>query len=127
MGDTPTTVNTTANIVDGIIKAAIAGGDDAVEAYLIIQFPFLGWPIISLIFKAIVSGIGSSIQTNITGIANVLVIDIQTQGEQSSVVQAANQLSKAQAGSDPVATQAATDALITAYGNLFHNDGVASS
>lgn len=123
---TPTTSNTLANIADGAIKAAISGGDVAVEAYLTAQFTFLGNPILAFILDEGVTELGSILQQNIVNIVNNVVIDIQTNQENSSVLQAAQAFQKAQSSNDLQAQAAATAALVIAYGNLVHSDGVAT-
>ena len=122
----PETTNLLATFVDDCIKAAISGGDIALEAYLTVQLPFLAQPQLQWIMDQIIGAIGTSIYKNVANVANKIVFDIQTNGENSVVVQASQAAQAAQSSGDPNAIATTTATLVNAIGNLVHSDGTAT-
>lgn len=109
-------------LIDGIIKAAIDGGDVAIEAFITAQLPFFANPILQYILDMGVSWIGGIVYDQLSTIAINLMIDFKTNGENSDVLKAAEVLQAAQASNNQGAIDAATKDLIAAYGNLVHVD-----
>lgn len=115
-----------ATFIDGLIKAAVAGGSAAAELYVTAQLPIFADPILQSILDFIIGEIGSVTYKNAADIANLIVFNIQAQGENSSVLQASNAAQAAQASGDAAQIAAANSALITSIGDLVHSDGTAA-
>ena len=122
----PETTNPLATFVDELIKAAISGGDVAVEAYLTAQAPFLALPVFEVILNYIITSVGTAVYKNMANIANDIVFDIQTNSENSTVLQAAIAAQAAKASGDQSAIDKANQDLINSLGNLIHSDGSAT-
>lgn len=125
MGD-PSAVNTAAGVVNGIIDAINKGGVTAAEVFITGLNPaVLGEPIIAFFIDKGVAWLASIIEEVEIKDATAIVVDIQTNGEQSAVVQAGAALAFANASGDKDAIANARDQLIDAYADLVHFDGVA--
>lgn len=114
-----------ATLLNGVVNAAVTGGDDAVEAYLTAQFPILANPILQDLMDALISWLGSFLSADLQNLVTALVIDVQTNGEKSAVYQAAQQVLAAQKAGDNDAISSSTQSLINAWGDLIHSDGSA--
>lgn len=124
MADAPATTNAVATFVNGLISAAMTGGEVAVEAYITALDPaILAIPIVQDLLDELVSSVGDAIYGNIAKIADAIVFDIQTNGEASTAAKAATTLANATQGGDQNAIAQATQGLINAYGSLIHSDG----
>jgi len=123
----PSSINVMATLLNGVAKAAVTGGDAAVEAYLTAQFPVLASPILSTLLDGLVSWLGSFLSVDLQNLVTILVIDVQTNGEKSAVYQAALAVVAANKTGDPVAIQTATTNLISAWQGLIQWDGSASA
>lgn len=127
MGAVPTDTNKVATIVNGFLHALVTLGDDAAEAYLTALDPgLLGLPIIRDLLDLGVSEIGKYLYTFLATMGTNLIIDIQTHGEESSVISAGVALQMAQGSGDAQAIQKAQNAMVSAWANLIHYDGSAS-
>lgn len=111
------------NLVDGIITALFQGGEVAAEAYVTAQVPVLADPILQAILDDVIGYVASSVEKNVLNAVNAIVFDIQTSGENSVVLKAAQSLQAAQLKGEQGAIQSATQSLINSYQGLIHNDG----
>lgn len=128
MADDSLPVNTLADIVNGIISAINQGGLTAAEAYVTALNPAVfGEPIIAYFVDKGLGWLESLIAEIEVRDATAIVVDIQTNGEQSAVVQAGAALAFANASGDQDAISKAKQGLVTAYGGLIHFDGVATN
>ena len=123
----PTPVNSAADVVNGIIKAINSGGVTAAEAFVTALDPeLLGNPIVAYFLDKGIEWLADLIQQIEIRDATAIVIDIQTNGEQSAVIQAGAALAFANASGDKNAIEKAKQNLIGAYGSLIHFDGIAN-
>lgn len=120
----PTTDNKLADFINGIINALIVGGEAAAEAYIISLDPtILAIPVVKVLIEGGLKYIGGFVYAYLARGATNLVIDIQTNGEQSKAVIAATALQMAIASGDQNVIKKAAQDASTAYGNLIHWDG----
>lgn len=120
----PTTNNTTAGIVNQILKILIEGaGQASIEAALIAQYPFLAWPFVRQIMELILSYALGIIYTNAANAATAVIIDIQVNVEASAASAAFQNLQMAIASGDQSAITKASQDLDNAYSSLIHTNG----
>ena len=78
MSDAPTTSNTAAQAVDGVLKALI---NDVViaaaKAAAVTEVPWLAWPVVSQLFDALLNWIGGYVYTAMADWTTIGVIDVQ--------------------------------------------------
>lgn len=115
--------NPISGFINGLIQAAIAGGEEAVKAYIGVQLPFLEAPIVGLFTNAIIDDIGSHLDSQIAQVVSLVVTEIQVNGEKSTVLHAAQNFKQAQTSGDANAQVQAQAALVEAYSKLVHFDG----
>lgn len=126
MGDTPTANNQIAEFLDQFINALVTGGEVAAEAYITSLDPaLLAVPIIKWFVDQGVQYLGKLLSVATQKVITGLVIDIQTNGEESAVLTSATALALAQGSGDPAAVQNAVNDAIKAWGELIHWDGSA--
>jgi hypothetical protein len=125
MGTTPTTVDATAKFFNELVAAAISGGEKGLEAYLAVAAPILEGPIVGVLTNEVISLIGQAVYTNLANLATALVIDFQTNGEESKAYQAVTNLNAAKAAGDANAIAKASQDFDNALGGLIHSDGSA--
>lgn len=120
----PTTNNQVAGIINGILKNIIEGaGEASVEAAVIMQVPWLGWPVIKQLFDGVLGVVAEEIYKQAAITATKIVIDVQVGLEESKTGDAFQNLQMAIASGDKVAIDKASTDLDTAYGDLIHDDG----
>lgn len=119
----PVAANPIAAFLNGLVKAAIGGGEKGLEVYATTQVPALGLPIISIIFDDAVELVGDNINETIADIIDMLVNEVQVNAQNSSLVSASRARIAAKATNDPQKIAAATAAAIAAYQRLGHFDG----
>lgn len=123
----PATVNQTASVVNEVLKQLIEGaGQDVVEAYVIVQVPWLGWPIFRWILELILSEASALIYTQAANAATKIVIDVQVNLEKSTVISSFQNLQMAIASGDQGAIKIASQDIDNSYAALIHSDGSAS-
>jgi len=128
MGTTPTDTDELASILNEFLRVLVTVGDKGAEAYLTGLAPeFLSLPIISGLLDFGVSEIGQAVYTFMAQSLTSIVIDIQTNKEESSLVNATTALQLAQASGDTNAIQTATTNAVNAWGSLVHWDGSVSN
>lgn len=121
---TPTTDNKAADILNGVISALMSGGEKAAEAYLTALDPtILTVPIIAWLMDEGVQWLGQVLSIAGQKFADNLVIDIQTNGEQSGVINACTELSLALASGNQTAIDKAKLDASSAYQAAFAFDG----
>lgn len=126
MGTVPTTNNVAAEVLDGVISALMSGGEKAAEAYLTTLAPeVLAIPIIAWIMDEGVHYIGQILSIAGQKFATQIVIDVQTRGEQSSVITTATALQFALSSGNASDIAIATQNASAAWANLIHYDGSA--
>lgn len=127
MGDVPSAVNDQAAEVDRFIQSAVF--DVAVNAfcaYAATQFPFLGWPVLSTLFRLLVRVQAQGIYRFLARAATFTVIDMQTDVERARYQQAVVGLHVAHASGDPAVVARAQDQFRSSLGQLVHFDGSAA-
>lgn len=128
MSTTPLPTNQVAAIINEVVAAFLSGGETAAEAYLTALDPaLLSIPFVQWILDWGVQYVGQIISVAGQQFATKIVIAIQTDGEQSNVVNGATALQLALGSGDQTAINQAAENLKTAYGALFSFDGVAPS
>lgn len=126
MGTTPTANNQIAQFLNELTNALMTGGVAAAEAYVQSLDPaLLAIPIVAWFVDEGISYLGSILSVAAQKVITGLVIDIQTNGEESAVLTSATELALAQGSGDPNAVQNAINDAITAWGSLIHWDGTA--
>lgn len=127
MSDTPTTVNGPAETANKIIHAAIFDvALEGAEKGMIANLPFLGFPFINTIFKAVFTWIANYIYSYLSRLATFSVIDIQIGTEKTAYTTAEKDLRAAELSGDKNALTQATVEFRAALGPLIHYDGSAS-
>ena len=122
----PATNNHAASVVNGILKKVIEGTSvDAIEALVIADVPWLGFPVIKQVFEFILNKVAALIYVRAANAATKIVVDIQVNGEESVVLSSFQNLQMAIASGDADAIKKASDNLDEAYGSLIHSDGIA--
>jgi hypothetical protein len=127
MGTTPTSTDLTANFVNGLVGAFISGDVTVVEAYIGAQVPVLEAPVVSLFTNEIITLIANAIKKNVSEIATAIVIDIQTNGEESAVNETFKNYQAAKLTGNQDEITAAQQAFINAAASLAHSDGSATN
>jgi hypothetical protein len=128
MGTVPQDTDVVAEVLNRFLKAIATGGATAAEIYVKSLAPgVLTLPIISQLLDFGISEITNVLYGFLANSITAIVIDIQTSGEKSGVVNASTALTLAQASGDINAIQTATNNLVQAWGNLIHWDGSANS
>jgi hypothetical protein len=126
MGATPVTDDVLADFFDGLVNAAIQGGEDAAKTYIAAQAPFLELPVISVFTNEIISLLGSAIYSQSSNLVAIAVLDVQTNLEKSAVGNAITYLQSAQASGDKDAIASANSNFNAAVLSLMHSDGSAN-
>ncbi len=123
----PTLDNKAAGIVNQILKELIDGaGETMVETALLAQFPFLGLPFVKQIFEWVLNKVSTAVYTNAAEAATKIIIDIQVNGEESTVLNSFQNLQMAIASGDANAIEIASSDLSKSYASIIHYDGSAS-
>lgn len=126
MSDTPpTNVNGTATTVNKIISAMDNAGVQVVEAMIIADVPFLGWPGIKQIWEGFFAWIASYFIKAEENGATFAVIDIQVGSEESGISKALAAVIAAEKSGDKDAIAKAIQDYQSAQSALVHNDGSA--
>lgn len=124
---TPTTSNTAANIINDVISALMSGGEQAAEAYLTALDPaILSVPIIAWLMDEGVQWLGQILSIAAQKFADNVIIDIQTNAENSEVINASTALALAIGSGDQSAIQNAVSNASAAYKAAFGFDGWAT-
>lgn len=122
------TDNKAADIINDIIRAFASGGEAAAEAYITTLAPAVfGFPIMQFLLDQFVGYLGQFLSIASQNFADSIVIDIETHGEESSVINTAVALQYALGSGDKDAISLATKNLSTAYSNLFNFNGSSSA
>jgi hypothetical protein len=126
MGTVPVITNKVATVLNKFLQILTTVGDDAAEAYLTSLDPaILGLPVIRDLLDLGVSDIGMAVYNFLAVLSTNLVIEIQTNGEESKVVSSGTALEFAEASGDATATKAALQNYIQSIASLVHWDGTA--
>ena len=119
----PTSDNKIADFVNGLVNALMSGGVTAAQTYLTATSPIFAYPFINWLSNIALNYLAGIIGTAVKNALDTIVIDIQTNGEASSVIQTATALAIAQASGDVNAITQAKHAAIDAWAALIHSDG----
>lgn len=126
MGDSPTTVNPTATVVNKLLYAMIYDvAVGAAEAEIYAVLPFLKFPGLNFITEALVKWVAGYIYVSLARGATFAIIDAQTSKEAAEVNTAKDAFAKAIEGGNPDAIQKAKKDFEAAFGRLVHLDGSA--
>jgi hypothetical protein len=118
------TDNQAADVVNGIIRAIISGGETAAETYLTALDPaLLSIPIVHWLMDQGVHYVAQIVSISGQQFADNIVFDIQTNGEKSDTITAGTALAIAIASGDQGAIQKAKDSAGAAYKKAFQLDG----
>ncbi len=122
----PTVNNQAAGILNQVISILMSDGEKAAEVYLTALDPeLLAIPIVQWIMDQGVQYLGSLLSVMSQKLITGIVIDIQTNGEKSVVIQAAVALQIALSSGDKSAIATATVAASDAYRAAINWDGSA--
>ena len=126
-GASPTTSNSAAEIMEQIVSAIMSGGVAAAEAYVLALDPaVLSIPIIAWAVDEGISYIAQFISIAGQKFVDGVVINIQTDLEDSNVVNAATELALAQGSGDQAAIAKAVADASAAYKAAINFDGWAT-
>lgn len=110
MADIPAPTDPTLNVIDDIISALIYSvGVNAAITAATVKFPWLGLPIVSNLFRYIVTLIGSRIFEAMKPFVDMNVIKFQNAAQQQMYDNAVMELKQAQESGDTDARQKAID------------------
>lgn len=128
MGETPVKDNESATVVSQIINTSVNSiGVEVVVRVAQTYLPFLAWPIISTIFRALVSKVASIIFVNLNRVGINLVITIQGEIEEQAYLQAEGELHEASLSGDMERIKNASIAFDKAADSAIHWDGIVRS
>jgi hypothetical protein len=126
LGSTPSDTDKVATVFNTFLKAIATGGAQAGEVYVKSLDPaLLTLPIISQLLDFGISEISNAIYGFIARSVTGLIIDIQTNGENSKVMSAGTALQLANASGNAQAIQLATTNMVQAWANEVFWDGQA--
>lgn len=123
MGDTPTTVNEAATIAERVISFIIDQGLNATKAALVVQAPYLGWPVISQVTDFILAKIGEKLKKYFATRSTFLIIDFQSIEEKDAYLASVNALIAAKKGGKPDEISEAERLFKEKAAALIHNNG----
>jgi hypothetical protein len=119
----PTTENKTAGFIANAIKSLGNSGVKIVEALIIADLPWLGWPGIKQVWQLLLGFVASYFIVAAQNGATFEVIDTQVGGELDALSVALRALIAAQKTGDPVAIKKAIQDYADAHSALVHSDG----
>lgn len=119
----PTTENATAGRIANILKSLGNSGVQAVEALIIADVPWLGWPGIKQAWEFVLGWVAGYFITAAQNGATFAVIDTQVGGELDALTIALRALIAAQKTGDPIAIKKAIQDYADAHSALIHSDG----
>lgn len=119
----PTTVNEPAVVVGKVLSVLKNGGVALVEALIIADVPWLGWPGIKQIWEFIFSWIAGYFVKAAQNGATFVIIDIQVGAEVGKLAEALKAVIIAQKSGDPVAIKKAMKDYADAQSALVHDNG----
>ena len=122
----PSTTNSTATVVDGVIGSVGGTIVTVVEGMIIADVPALGFPVLKQIWEALFNWIASYFILAAKEGATFFVIDVQVDQEESSMTDALKALIAAEKTGDKDAIQKAIAAYAKAHSALVHDDGSVS-
>ena len=108
-------------IIDGVIMGFAA---NAAKAALIVDYPFLGWPIINSFFNYFFDLGAQYFSNSVQQGADVSIIDTQTAAEKTAFAKAEAALRAVHANGDPHDILIATQNFKIAVAGLIHFDTV---
>lgn len=124
MPDVPHDLDPVLEVVDNIVKGLIYGaGVNAAVAAATAYVPFLGLPVISTIFRAIVTKIAGMIYVPLERSVAFEVIKFQTEEEEKAYSNALGALQVAQISGDANAVEKAKEDLKSKLASIIHFDG----
>lgn len=119
--------NDSAQAVSDIINTGINSiAVDALYGIIVGYVPFLGWPVISLVTKAIINYFAGFIFRYLNKVGINLVIDIQTSAEQNAYSEAEGKLHDANLSGNPDEIKKASEEFDKMARSLILWDGVVS-
>ena len=125
MGEIPKKYNDSATLVSDIINTSInTVAVQIIEKIAIAYVPFLGWPVISTIFHALLSKIAGLLFDQLNRVGINLVITIQTEEELNAYTKAEGKLHEANLSGDPQAIELASNEFDKAAYSLIRWDGI---
>lgn len=124
MGTIPTIINGAVSVADAILHAliydvAVNAAIAAATAYM----PWLGWPIISTLFRFFVTKFTDVFYVQLEKTMSFSIINFQTQAEQTAYDKAVNDFKAAHATGDADAIAKAKADFKTKLASLVHSDG----
>jgi hypothetical protein len=119
----PPTENATAGRLADAVKSLSNTGVQAVEALIIADVPWLGWPGIKQAWELVLGFIASYIIKAAQNGVTFAVIDVQVDQELSALSAALKAIQDAQKSGDPIALKKAIQAYADAQSALVHSDG----
>lgn len=124
----PTTTNSAADVLNGVISALMSGGVTAAETYLTGIAPeVMAIPILAWLADEGISYLAQVLTVAGEKFADQIVVNIQTNGEKADVLNTATALAIAIASKNASAISAATIAASAAYKSAFNFDGWATT
>lgn len=119
----PTTDNKVANFFNELIAAMMKGGVQAAEVYVISVAPIFATPILKSILSWALGYVGTFLSVAGQKFADQVIIDIQTNREESNVMNAATELAIALDSGNQAAIDKAVGDASEAYRRAFNFDG----
>lgn len=123
MSDTPTTDNKTADTADVIIDDGTAAAVQVVETLIIGDIPLLGLPVVSPLFKMLISWVATYFEKAFESGVTFQIIDRQVGKEESTLGAALKAIAVAQKSGDPNALKIAIQNYANANSAFVHDDG----
>lgn len=124
MGDTPQTVNQTAQTVDGIIHSVIYdAGLVAAKATLVAALPLFRFPVVSQITDFLLGFFAHYFYQGVTKFSTLQIIQFQTNTERTAYAKSEFNLRQAHLSGDKARLEEATKEFKATFRALVHSDG----
>lgn len=125
MASTPTTTNTAATLVKQLLSGLENSILGVVYAAIIVDVPWLGWPVIKQLWTGLFSWIAGYFLEAAQNGATFALIDAQVGGEETTLSSALKELIAAEKSGDAAAIKKAISDYANAQSALVHDDGSA--
>lgn len=125
MGDVPTHTNPIATVINKALRIIVDLGVGSIKAALVVQAPWLGWPVVSNVVDYFLNAFGDRFYIYLAQHETLLVIKFQTKAEKDTYVSAMDEFKTVLPGGDREAIEAARKKAEDALARLIHWDGSA--
>lgn len=123
MTNPPTTTNNTAQEANKLVSALSNAGVQAVEALIITDVPWLGWPVVKQFWEIPFAWVAGYFTKAAQNGVTFAIIDVQVGSEETGMSAALAAVVAAEKTGDAAKIKAAIQAYANAQSALIHDDG----